>query len=379
MMKSKFIAIEILVLAIIGIIFISGCVQQKPEKVSEDSLSHQLPKQKEIEEEVIPEISKAVEIPRFILDNCIGFLIGNELEISVVNKIGAGWIRPHPGPFSWNTIERSKSSYDFSVTDNLVKTAQANNVAILATIWPFADWDQKACRVKSDCEVKPEDQFYPRNPMGLFGIPKSRCAPCNIADYKNFLKKLVERYDGDGQNDMSGLKIPIKYYEILNEPELREPTLTFFKGTEKEYVEILKESYEAIKEACPDCKIVQGGAAGIGPDMISYWSDVFDLVGAASYFDIANIHFISSGDRSTLNVKPFKELMDQKGIKTPIWVTEAEYGQDKDQEIESTVEGALEAGAQKIFFTRFVIGGAGQPIPGQYSKQYIGITKKCPK
>ena len=35
--------------------------------------------------------------------------------------------------------------------------------------------------------------------------------PCSMDDYKNFLIKLVDRYDGDGSNDMPGLTKPIKY------------------------------------------------------------------------------------------------------------------------------------------------------------------------
>jgi len=348
-------------------------VKPEPKKAEEIPKIEEKP---EVEKKPEKEIVKIINIPEIILNNCIGFLIGDISEIPTVKKIEAGWIRPHPGPFSWNSIERSKGVYNFSVTDSLVKTAQMNNVAMLATIWPFADWDQKVCHT-SACEVGLEDQFYPRDPMGLLGIPKSRCPPCSIADYQQFLKRLVERYDGDGQNDMPGLEIPIKYYEILNEPELKETFLTFFKGTKEEYVKILKASFEAIKEICDDCKVVQGGAAGVGPEMLVYWSDVFGL-GAVDYFDIANIHYINAGDRSTLNVKPFKSLMDKKGIKKPIWVTEAEYGEDKDQGISTTVEGALTAGAQKIFFTRFIIGSTAPPIPGQYSQQYLKITSKCP-
>lgn len=381
MMKTKLL-IGILV---IGIVFISGCIQPPTEEKPTPTLPPTLPptpttpqptapeKPKEVAE--VPPIVEEKEIPEQILNNCIGFLIGTDAEITTVKEIGAGWIRPHPGSFSWNAIERSKGNYDFSVTDGLVKIAQENEVAILATIWPFAEWDQKICRPKI-CEVGPEDEFYPRDPMGLLGIPKSRCKPCNMNDYEEFLKNLVERYDGDGQNDMPGLEIPIRYYELLNEPEMKEPFLTFFKGTKEEYVDILKASYKAIKEVCHDCKVVQGGAAGIAPDSLSYWSDVFDL-GGSNYFDIANIHYVNAGDRSTLNVKSFKDSMDKKGIQKPIWVTEAEYGDNKDQEIETTVEGALFNGAQKIFFTRFVIGGTSPPIPGQYSKQYIEIASKC--
>ena len=37
-------------------------------------------------------------------------------------------------------------------------------------------------------------------------------------EYQDFVKQLVERYDGDGIDDMPGLKNPIKYWQIDNEP-----------------------------------------------------------------------------------------------------------------------------------------------------------------
>lgn len=312
-----------------------------------------------------------LSIPSSILSNCIGFLTGAPDEISLINTIGGGWTRPHSGPFVWGYIETSDGTYDFEETDEVITIAQNNNVAILGTIWPFAEWDQESCH-GSECEVSAEDQFYPGED-GKGGIPPSRCAPCGTDDYKEFLTSLVERYDGDRTGDMSGLTLPVKYWEILNEPEMDSTELTFYKGTKAEYVEILTASYEAIKAACSDCSVVQGGAAGAAEDNLDYWGDIFDL-GGGDYFDIANIHYINSGDLSSLNVTAFSNLMNEKGVDKPIWVTEAEFGDES--EVESATEGALTAGASKIFFTSFEIGGTGPPS-GEYSDIYDGITDYC--
>ena len=53
-------------------------------------------------------------------------------------------------------------------------------------------------------------------------------------DYKTFLLKLVDRYDGDGSNDMPGLTKPIIYWDIMNEPEFK----MFFKGSELSLIHI---------------------------------------------------------------------------------------------------------------------------------------------
>ena len=46
------------------------------------------------------------------------------------------WVRPHPGPFIWNHIERDKGNFTWDDVDQYVVYAQEHNQTILATIWP---------------------------------------------------------------------------------------------------------------------------------------------------------------------------------------------------------------------------------------------------
>lgn len=314
----------------------------------------------------------AVSIPSIIENNCIGFLTSNMEETATIPLAGAAWTRPHPGPFSWGMIEKTKGgTYDFSKADDYVRTAGKNDVAVLATIWPFADWDQKN---NPDCKVSEIDQFYPK---GNEGIPAYRCKPQDTEAYKKFLTALVERYDGDGINDMPGLKIPIKYWEVLNEPEMKSPDLTFFVGDENDYFEILKESYETVKEACSDCKVLHAGNAGSQEKFLAFWDKVYSL-GAGNYFDIASTHIIGMGDTSTLNVKPLKNLLTKYKIVKPVWVTEVEY-ENSDSDVKGSVLGALNNGAEKIFFVSFKVGGLSRPVPGEYAPIYKKAAQLCPK
>lgn len=312
--------------------------------------------------------------PEDIEKNCMGFVLGAPQEIKTIPLAKGAWARPHPGPFAWEWIEKTKGSFSFSRADAWVYMAQDSNVAVLGTIWPYAGWDQSTCRGE-ECLVTGADQFCSDNRFNYTdgSLPNWRCAPCDLEAYSNFVSKLVERYDGDGTDDMPDLKLPIKHWEILNEPEMQEPDLTFYKGTEEEYLEILKVSYAAVKEACPDCQVVQGGAAG-SDDTGEFWGRVFDL-GGADYIDIANVHFINYGDENTLNVRDFKALMDEKGVDKPIWVTEAEFRPGAD--VEKSVRGAVGAGASKVFFTRFVLWKYGPPVPGEYSKVYEKVPSIC--
>jgi len=317
-------------------------------------------------------VGNIVSIHSKIENNCIGFVPGAPEETEMISRIGGGWARPHPGPFAWGWIEKQKGSYDFATTDEWVKESQKNKVALLATIWPYADWDQGQCH-DSTCKVTEQDIFYPKNKMGFVeGIPESRCAPCNYEDYQNFITKLVERYDGDGIDDMIGLEIPIKYWEVLNEPEMKGEDMTFFKGSQDDYVQIIKKTFDTIKIACHDCKVLHGGAAGTQQFMLDYWSNIFSNT---KDFDIANIHYIRGSDVNSLNVKDYKTFLQGKSINKPIWVTEAEY--NSDSEVIPSVSGALQAGASKIFFTQFKIGQFGLPEDGKYSEVYSNIAAKC--
>ena len=312
-------------------------------------------------------------IPTSIEENCIGFVIGSPNEVSLISEIGGAWARPHPGPFAWGFVETEKGRFDFSITDEYVMKAQENNIALLGTIWPYADWDQAVCHSSSECEVSTQDIFYPEEKDGTkTGIPKSRCAPCSYEDYTKFIAKLVERYNGDMVEDMPGLIIPIKYWEVLNEPEMESDEITFFKGTQEEYISIFIETRNKIKDACSNCSVLHAGVAGVQDFMLEYWGEIYN---SSIDFDIANIHYIGGTDLSTLNVKDFKYLLTEKNISKPIWVTEAEYKDSS--EIVSSVEGALSAGASKIFFTQFKIGQFGFPENGKYSEEYNNIVEMC--
>ena len=218
------------------------------------------------------------------------------------------WVRPHPGPFIWNHIEKEKGKFNWEETDKYVVYAQEHNQIILATIWPHANWEQKSCKRK-----KAKSPFGKR-------FTKYLSKPCSMDDYKNFLVKLVDRYDGDGSNDMPGLIKPIKYWDVMNEPEFK----MFFKGSKEDFIEIFNFSSRVIKEKQNDAVIVMAGAAGMFPENKRYWKSVLPKI--KDHFDIANIHHISGPDGQCdkeLWVDEFASLLKSVDINKPIWLTEA--------------------------------------------------------
>ncbi len=275
----------------------------------------------------------------------------------VAETENAYWMR---GGFDlfWNEVEPEKSEFDWTFTDERVKELNQQEVYLIPIVKPFANWDQDACHP----EEKYEADYDP-----MKGGKVKVGAPCDMTAYADFLEKAIERYDGDGQDDMPGLTIPIKYWEIMNEPEMQGGStggvgeeLKFFVGTSQEYFEILKTSYQTIKKADPEAKVLPAGMAGMQQSFQDFWKPVF-AAGAGDYFDIANIHTINTDEkREDLYVIKFKKFLEQYGLQNkPIFVTELQYGELTEPPtdlaaferlmVKSSVFG-LAMGADKLFY-----------------------------
>ena len=316
----------IIACCIVTILSLAGCIEQKKD-VSEFKGS-------------------LTDYDSKTLDSHFAFMHPEHFE--EMNDLNVYWQRPHPGPFNWGEIEKNSGDFDWKDADYEVIRSQYYGLNILATIWPFADWDQSQCNNK----LSPKDTGF-FNELGSY-----RNKPCDMNAYKNFVKKLVERYDGDGIDDMPDLIVPIKYWEVSNEPSMQND-LVFFKGDASDYYEILKATYEAVKEADDSAHVVSGGMAGVMNDALDFWDTVFEL-GGTSYLDIGNIHSISS-DSESLYGYEYKDFLEDYDINNSFWTTEAELssfalqGESPSEEafakviVKSYIE-AFASGSEKVFY-----------------------------
>ena len=310
---------------------------------------------------------------KIFVDGKFGFLRDAEnIDLERIDEMGATWLRPNFGYFVWGVMQKEENApIDFSETDNVVMQAQKRGLNLLITIFPFADWDQKIYGDK--CKVSANDQMLPRS-KGDFktpGLPYYRCNPNNWAAYEKWLTALVERYDGDGQNDMPGLQFPVLHYEIGNEPDLtKDPKsdfgMVFYLDTPENYAKLLQKSYPAIKAANSNAKVLIAAPAGVQKEAIEYWKKVLSTPKIEEFFDIANVHCLSAPNQdknepaslsaNDLNVTAYKNLLASYKIEKPIWVTEAENIQGNNvaenaERLKNSVKNALKNGAEKIFFT----------------------------
>lgn len=67
--------------------------------------------------------------------------------------------------------------------------------------------------------------------------------------FRHWVRAVVERYDGDGRDDMPGLRWPVRYVEIGNELSSYEPEPV------EEYLVTLRLAYEAAHAAAPDVRV----------------------------------------------------------------------------------------------------------------------------
>lgn len=228
-------------------------------------------------------------------------------KVPFLEDIGIKWARQHPndfGTFGWSGIDSNHDGQglDFSLTDALVKISQDHNIQILAGLSPLP----------FDTEWQTADTYVPQNK----------------AAYSSYVKQTVERYDGDGKDDMPGLKRPIKYWQLENEPDLhnkfRKQRGNANFSSPEEYFEVLKLTYEAVKQADAESKVmlnVVGYGQNMGDTSVSYVQQLNKL-GAGNYYNIFSYHiYPTTYETSILTemLQKFKQLIGNK----PIWITES--------------------------------------------------------
>jgi len=253
-------------------------------------------------------------------------------KIDEVNNLGVRWVRK--AGFKWETVEPKKGIYDYSKLDDVVKVvAKMNNSNLIITLRAINSWGGKTGL---------------SNP-GFSGFPT------DIEAWKITLRNVVERYDGDGFEDMPGLINPIKYWQIEGE------WMWMWEDTKENYVDFLNISYQIIKASDKNAKVISSGLTAVhlfvlGDELIpnqiytdnfvyngdlkvpqkAYIENLTDvryqkskskaiylLSSGKDYFDIMDMHSYTS-DYKILpaQIKWVKNEMKKNGYDKPLWSLE---------------------------------------------------------
>jgi hypothetical protein len=220
------------------------------------------------------------------------------LSFIEAQDIGVRWHRPPVYAF-WFLVQPNLNSptYNWSLYDAQYGAVPAG-VNILANI-----------------TVGPESQGYSLSGSYL---------PVDSAAYQAFVRATIERYDGDGVNDMPGLVVPIRYWQVDNEPNTGPST------GRAGFAQLQALTYTAVKDACPDCKVLIGGAtgfpAGYAEAFLAGYAPILTEL-AGQYVDIFDFHWYGNATGDYRLLGPALAVIQAKLQETgfgaiPIWVTE---------------------------------------------------------
>ncbi|MBI5492877.1 MAG: hypothetical protein HY893_08100 [Deltaproteobacteria bacterium] len=237
---------------------------------------------------------------------------GEDDPYRYARDIGVSWHRPMRY-FVWMLVQKdiSSRSYDWSFYDKEVKEAKDLNLLynIIASP-PYTDrQDEASMRAR---RMEGELRKYAR---------KNSYMPADEKAYTDFVTACVERYDGDGVDDMPGLAKPIKYWQIGNEPH---PKMA-------DFAEFVRITSVAIKKADPSAKVVIGGALRAVMEDRSRFDSTFlkilrELNG--KYIDVIDFHW---GGDAKGNYRGYRDIyahlkdeLRSMGYPAgmPVWITE---------------------------------------------------------
>ncbi|MCD6362088.1 MAG: hypothetical protein J7M38_14620 [Armatimonadetes bacterium] len=123
--------------------------------------------------------------------------------------------------------------------------------------------------------------------------------PREMSEYLEYVRRVMERYRGR-----------IRCWEVWNEPDAS----NFWKGTARDYVELLRETCSVAKATDPDCVIIGGG--GLHPSQRE-WIEAAAEAGMLDWCDWLSYHAYFSADSPTDEVldtvRYFEDLLARHG------------------------------------------------------------------
>lgn len=228
--------------------------------------------------------------------------IDRALEMMV--NAGIGWVRLN---WSWKDFQPEEGGFRFTQFDTVATLAAEHNVKLLPILTAVPAWASTApaALIAERGNLSPVDRYRPRD----------------IEEWLNYVRIVVERYDGDGMDDAPGSP-RVTHWEVWNEPNLA----LFWppQPDAEEYVTLLARTHAEIMAADPSATVVLGGLSGSGVD---YLQQVYDA-GGAPYFDVVSVHIyvhpaLGSIDGVQNALAATREVMNSNGDDDkPIWLTE---------------------------------------------------------
>jgi hypothetical protein len=256
--------------------------------------------------------------------------------LPLMHDAGSRWDR---FDFIWPNIERTENGWHFDGYDDLVHDMSDIGMNVVGILLWTPDWAATGSRLAkplSTPAARPSDWFAPsllspQAPSGLSPSPPrglyeqwddwttSDGDPINY--WGRYVHTVVSRY-----SDATRFDKPVKHWEVWNEVDDGAWNY-FWTGSEADYAQLLKVSYQATKDACPDCTVLYAG--------LLYWADqqyferVLDILNndpsapANDYFfDAMSVHLYSRSSTIYDTINLIRSRMKTYVPDRPIWLTE---------------------------------------------------------
>ena len=172
----------------------------------------------------------------------------------------------------------------------------------------------------------------------------------------DYVYHVVERYDGDGDKDMPGLRRPVRFFEVGNEVD--NPIMTDeIQLTPENYVSnYLMAAYRAAKDVNPNTVVMNAGLSmEIGPKLgknkyvTKYLDDMLKTIKKKKgpqnnyYMDVLALHYYRQDQNPEYFLDSYHELitlLKKYDIESkPIWITE--YGLETNQSLKEREQASI--------------------------------------
>ncbi len=222
-------------------------------------------------------------------------------------QMGARWDRII---FPWSLIQKDgPDSWDqLYFTDEQIRAQAARGMTLAGVMIYTPQWASE----------KPEVGRPVDRPAGLYlpyDDPKNH--------WGQFVRKLVARHRG-----------VVDHWIVWNEQDLYDMAIRYtWDAPYEDYVQLLKVAYLNVKEVNPNAKVILGGLAYwydkeynrppyLGP-MLEIMARDPEAKRHNHYFDIVSVHAYSAPLNSYAEPLIMREILELRGMKKPIWISES--------------------------------------------------------
>jgi hypothetical protein len=240
--------------------------------------------------------------PNAIKPSLVGMQIEGE-EVEAWSSAPFGALRLWDNGTAWSQIETSKGNFKWKNLDGALANAKSKGMKdVLMVLGTTPTW----------AAAKKTTPVYPP-------YPGANSAPKNMADWDNWVTKVVQRYKGQ-----------ITSYEIWNEANLK----MFYNGTPAQMADMTKRAYDIIKANDPAALVVSASPSlrlqsAFDGFYIKYLAELAKL---SWPIDVLAMHTYPKADgdpvaRGALITMAKKAITAAGAPATiPIWDTELNYG-----------------------------------------------------